>query len=164
MNRPVKYNEDGEVEEVEEEELEEGQKKSFEGYVVDEAIMPKSCIVLTGSDRELIKRVKNLPEHVIQGTHYTAEDMERRLAVYRELNNSTVAEPSVSDFFKTQGIELYTTSCMLNPEHTLDAFKIYIERNEKPFNFMTFDEVAENKRNLEFLMREQKFAQAVIEK
>ncbi len=47
---------------------------------------------------------------------------------------------------------------MLNPDHTLDAFKIYIERNEKPFNFMTYDEVAENKRNVEYLMREQRFA------
>ena len=42
MNRPVKYNEDGEIEEQEEEELEEGQKKSFEGYIVDEEIVPKS--------------------------------------------------------------------------------------------------------------------------
>ena len=46
LNRPVKYNEDGEIEE----ELEEGQKKSFEGYIVDEEIVPKSCILLTGSD------------------------------------------------------------------------------------------------------------------
>lgn len=107
LNRPIKYNEDGEIEEVEEEELEEGQKKSFEGYVVDEAIVPKSCIVLTGNDKDLIKRVKNLPEHVIRGTHYTAQDMARRLATYRELNNSTVAEPSVSDFFKAQGVELF---------------------------------------------------------
>jgi len=50
LNRPVKYNEDGDIEEQEEEELEEGQKKSFEGYIVDEEIVPKSCIMLTGSD------------------------------------------------------------------------------------------------------------------
>lgn len=35
LNRPVKYNEDGEVEEQEEEELEEGQEKNFDGYIVD---------------------------------------------------------------------------------------------------------------------------------
>lgn len=128
MNRPIKYNEDGEVEEQEEEELEEGQKKNFDGYIIDEAIVPKSCIVLTGSDADLIKRVKNQPESVIHGTHYTAADMARRLKAYRTANNSTVAEYSVSDFFKQQGIQLFSMQCTSPTETALDAFKIYIER------------------------------------
>lgn len=49
---------------------------------------------------------------------------------------------------------MFETSCLLDPNQTLDAFKIYIERNEKPFNFMTYDEKAENKRNIEYLMRQ----------
>lgn len=104
LNRPIKYNEDGEIEEPEEEELEEGQEKNFDGYIVDEAIVPKSCIVLTGSDADLIKRVKNLPDHKISGTHYNAEDMNRRLKAYRTANNSQVAEYAVSDFFKQNGV------------------------------------------------------------
>lgn len=99
MNKPIKYDEEGNVEEEEEQELEEGQKKNFDGYLVDETIVPKSCIVLTGSDADLIKRVKHLPENKISGTHYTAVDMARRLKKYRVANNSEVAEYSVSDFF-----------------------------------------------------------------
>lgn len=90
--------------------------------------MPKSCIVLTGTDAELIKRVKNLPDHQIKGTHYNSEDMSRRLKAYRTANNSQVAEYAVSDFFKQQGIQLFSTGCTHETEQTLDAFKIYIER------------------------------------
>lgn len=136
LNRPIKYNEDGEVEEQEEEELEEGQKKNFDGYIVDEAIVPKSCIVLTGSDADLIKRVKNQPEHVIKGTHYTNEDMARRLKAYRTANNSTVAEFSVSDFFKQQGISLFSMECTSATEMALDAFKIYVERVSSNASFL----------------------------
>jgi hypothetical protein len=48
---------------------------------------------------------------------------------------------------------LFEKECTTPTEKALDAFKIYIERNEKPVNFMNFDEVAENKRNMEFLMQ-----------
>lgn len=96
MKRP-KQNEDDEEEE--EEELEEGQKKTFDNYIVNQSIVPKSCIVITGKDSDLIKRVKHLPESQIIGTHYTAGDMARRLKAYHTANNSQVAEYSVSDFF-----------------------------------------------------------------
>jgi adenylate kinase len=99
LNRPVKYNEEGEIEEEPEEELEEGQEKNFDGYIVDESIIPKSCIVLHGKDADLIKRVKNLPEAAITSTHYNAQDMARRLKAYRAANNSEVAEYSVQEFF-----------------------------------------------------------------
>jgi len=153
LNKPIKYDEEtGDVIDDDEDDLEEGQKKNFDGYLVDQAIVPKSCIVLTGNDADLTKRVKHLPESAIKGTHYTAQDMQRRLKAYRTANNSQVAEYSVSDFFEQQGISLFKKSCTTETNKALDAFKIYIERNEKPFNFMTYDEVAENKRNMEFLM------------
>ena len=46
LKRPIKYDEDGNVVDEEEPELEEGQKKSFEGYLEIEEIFPKSAIVL----------------------------------------------------------------------------------------------------------------------
>lgn len=153
LNKPVKYDEDGIlIEDDEDEPLEEGQKKNFDGYLIDQAIVPKSCIVLTGNDADLTKRVKHLPESMITGTHYTAADMQRRLKAYRIANNSQVAEYSVSDFYDQQGISLFKKNCTTETDKALDSFKIYIERNEKPFNFMTYDEIAENKRNMEFLM------------
>ena len=76
-------------------------KKDFStGFQRAEAIFPSSCIVLTGNDEDLIKRVRELPEDKVTGTHYTKDDMVRRLKTYRTANNSVVAEPSVQDFFK----------------------------------------------------------------
>jgi|694.fasta_scaffold153789_2 hypothetical protein len=46
-----------------------------------------------------MNRVKELPQSAIEGTHYNKNDMNRRLKAYRVANNSTVAEPSVCDFF-----------------------------------------------------------------
>jgi hypothetical protein len=62
--------------------------------------------LLTGSDEELIKRVRNLPEDVIAGTHYNNADMTRRIKAYRTANNSKVAEYSVSEFFGQRGVQL----------------------------------------------------------
>ena len=51
--------------------------------------------MLEGRDADLIKRVRDLPEEKLLGTHYSLEDMQRRLKAYRLANNSTVAEPAV---------------------------------------------------------------------
>lgn len=55
-------------------------------------------------------------------------------------------------------------ACSMDADKALDTFKIYIERNERPFNFMTFDEVAENKRNMDFLMSQMRIETATSEK
>lgn len=73
--------------------------KSFKGYVVDNNIIPSSCIVLNGDDKFLLDRIRDMPESKIAGTHYNGPDMTRRLKLYREANNSDVAEPSVQEFF-----------------------------------------------------------------
>lgn len=141
--------------------MEEGQEKSFQGYVVDDKIYPSSCIVLNGADEVLLHRVRDLPEAAIQGSHYTAEDMARRLKLYRTANNSEVAEPSVQDFFARNGIKVFNESTNTPQQIALAAFKIYIERvsypacspfwqNEKPYNYMTHDEVEEQKRRVEY--------------
>ena len=67
--------------------------------------------MLTGSDEELIKRVRNLPEDVIAGTHYNNADMTRRMKAYRTSNNSKVAEYSVSEFFFQRGVQLLSINC-----------------------------------------------------
>lgn len=72
------------IEEDEEEELPEDDenyvKKDFStGYQKRQAIFPSSTIVMTGKDEDLIRRVRELPENQIEGTHYTKDDMIRRL-------------------------------------------------------------------------------------
>ena len=76
-------NEEGEWIEEEDEEPEEGEEKNFEKYIPDAAIFPSSVITITGNDEYLIKRMKDLPEHKLVGTHYNYNDMVRRLKAYR---------------------------------------------------------------------------------
>lgn len=61
LKRIPQFDEEGNQIDVEEEELEEGEEKNFDGYAVDESISPLSCIVLKQKDEFLINRVKNLP-------------------------------------------------------------------------------------------------------
>ena len=79
---------EGEEEEEEEEELPEGEEPSFDKHVKNEAIFPGSVIVLDGRDEDLVARVRSLTEDQIAGTHYTMDDMRRRIKSYRLANNS----------------------------------------------------------------------------
>jgi len=135
-----------------EQELEEGQEKDFSAYIPDTTIIPSNAVVLTGDDEALIERVRGLSQEEIEGTHYNSKDMARRLKDYRFFNNSEIADPSVQDFFKNQcKISLQTVDAVnQSSDHALCSMKIYIERNEKPVNFMTWDEQIEQKRRITY--------------
>ena len=79
LKKIIKYDEDGLPIEEEEEELPEGELPGFDNHEKDESIFPGSVLVLDGRDQDLIQRVRELPEDAIFGTHYTLEDMERRI-------------------------------------------------------------------------------------
>jgi adenylate kinase len=141
--KPKKFEESGEEIPDDEEPPEEGKEKSYAGYVIRQDIFPKSCILFDSqSDEQLMRRIKdNLPEWQVKGTHYNAEDMKRRIKAYRVANNSQVAEPPLKQFFEENGIQLHTEldCCGTPQDQILRSLKIYIERFEKPFNYMTFD-------------------------
>ena len=71
--------------------------------------------------------------------------MKRRLGAYRKANNSQVADAPLKLFFEQQGIALHQElDCTRTPaDQVLRSLKIYVERFEKPFNYMTYDEEAE---------------------
>ena len=128
LKKVIQLDENGEPIEEEEEELPEGEEPSFDKHVKDEEIFPSSVIVLEGADADLIKRVRELPEAQIVGTHYTEADMQRRIKAYRQANNSEVAEPAVQDFFREQGIKFFKLDMMVKVSDALNSLKIYIER------------------------------------
>lgn len=134
--------------EEDEPELEEGQKKSFKGYIKEDSIFPSSTIIFNQEDKFLMDRVKNLSEEQIAGTHYNAADMKRRLKAYRNLNESQVAEPSVQAFFKDNGVQLFERDAASDQETVFNSLKIYIERFGKPNNYQSFDEDVEAQRRL----------------
>lgn len=55
--------------------------------------------------------MKGFSENAIKDTHYNYNDMVRRLKQYRSWNNSTIADPSVSDFFKSKGTKVHFEDC-----------------------------------------------------
>ena len=80
------------------------------------------------------------------GTHFTDADMERRLKIYKEKNQSTVGDPSISTFFQQYNIPVFIQSGTQPEEELLNAMKIFIEQSGKPKNYMTFEEEAEKAR------------------
>lgn len=46
MKQVAKYDEEGNLIEEEEPELEEGEEKSWDGFIIDEKLAPTSCIVM----------------------------------------------------------------------------------------------------------------------
>ena len=95
LKKVIKYDEEGQPIEDDEEELPEGEEPSFDNQVKNNDIFAGSIVVHEGDVSDLISRVRELPEDQIHGTHYNLEDMKRRIKSYRTLNNSTIAEPAV---------------------------------------------------------------------
>ena len=150
-------NEDGEVEVEEPDENDEIQEdtvdeegvptnKIFEKYAPDESLMPDSVILLDGDENEIQQKIKELDELRVEGTHWNKKELIRRTKEYRKSNNSPIGDPSTTDFFKTWKIDVFQENCSEDNFKLMEAFKIFIERNGAPFNYMTFDQEAESKR------------------
>jgi adenylate kinase len=144
-------NEDGDVEveepeendEIEEDEIDEDgnvKQKNFDKYAPDEELIPDSIILLEGDENFIRRRVKELPEHEIEGTHWNNLDLIRRNKLYRQCNNSPIGDPSLIDFFNKWRIGVIHENCDNDEKKLVEGFKIFIQRKGKPNNYMTFDE------------------------
>lgn len=157
-------NEDGEMVEAEEEEEEpdsaeeegdepvpeeEKKEKDYSNFEPDPAITPSSLLRLDAEDDFLKQRVKELPEEKVQGTHLNDADLDRRLKAYREANNSAVDDPNITAFFEKYGIDVHASSAADEEEKVFEGMKIFVERSERPKNFMTFDQEREGQRKEE---------------
>lgn len=134
LMKPAKEGDDEEEDDDDDDDPD--KEPSFDKHVKNDAIFPGSIIVLDGMDESLIKRVRELPEDRISGTHYNEADMRRRIKDYRTANNSKVAEPAVQDFFREQGVRFFREDNLkTRTKDALNSFKIYIERVSKVFKY-----------------------------
>lgn len=46
-------------------------------------ITPETVILLEGNEEYIKQKIKELPEEIISGSHWTEEGMARRLALYK---------------------------------------------------------------------------------
>ena len=75
--------------------------------------------------------------------------MKRRLAIYRTANNSEIAEKSIQDFFRENQVQVFEKDASAEPDFAFNSIKIYIERMEKPINFLSNDFQGETKRKIQ---------------
>jgi hypothetical protein len=117
-------------------------------FEVNPAIMPQSSIIFNQTDDFLIKRVKNMDEDQVANTHYNLDDMKRRLKSYRSWNESNIAEPSMSEFFKNREVPVFEKDAAETAETAWHTIRIFIEREGKPTNYVFGEESEEAKRRL----------------
>jgi len=89
--------------------------------ILDERKAPQFVIQLLADDEFLKERVRELPEEIVAGTHYTDEGMERRLKIYHDNNYSEAGNPVLLDFFKEHKIEIIKVN--VQTSSTEDAFR-----------------------------------------
>ena len=73
--------------------------------IINTGIIPESVVFLNANDEFLKDRVKHLPEESLLDTHWNEEGMNRRLPLYRKLNEEGTGNPIVIDFFKENSIQ-----------------------------------------------------------
>eukprot|EP00742_Colponemidia_sp_Colp-10_P000791 GILJ01000857.1.p1 GENE.GILJ01000857.1~~GILJ01000857.1.p1 ORF type:complete len:699 (-),score=133.23 GILJ01000857.1:66-2090(-) len=142
-----------EAEEVPEDEEDGVKEKKDE---VNFVALPNHVILLKASDEFLRTRVQELPQAEVEGTHNTEEGLYRRLAVWRDQNESVKGLPSVLAYFSELGLETFQADATKSPEDIFDMLRIYVERTGRPFNYLRADkEVAlERRREIEKVLRE----------
>lgn len=91
--------------------------------------MPNNIIKLVNLPDDYLKnRVKNMPDINVVNSHYNEEGMNRRLALYKSLNESQKGDPSVSEFFSQKNVELLNIDGKLNITESLERIKIFLDR------------------------------------
>ena len=127
-------------------------------YKILEEIMPNIVIRIDNcSDDFIIKRMKLLndinddPEEISRRLH-------RRLKTYKELNESKKGEPSITNFFKENKVDILGINGQLSENKIIEECKTFLEKNGKIINYQTFDNVfeVEEKKKVNIKMDEHK--------
>ena len=150
-------NDDGDIEveepeendDIEEDEVDEDgnvKEKNFAKYSPDVSLMPDSIVLLDGDQDNIMRRVRELPEQSLAGTHWNHADLIRRFKQYRKDTNSPIGDPALADFFENWAVGVCRERCEDPERKLMEGFKIFVERKGRPFNYMTFDEDAEKLR------------------
>ena len=105
--------------------------------------MPNIVIRLDNCDDDFIReRMKKLDD-INNDPEEIQRRLDRRLKAYKELNESKKGEPSITNFFKENKIDILGIDAKLNEGVILDQCKTFLEKNGKVINYQTFDNAYE---------------------
>ena len=91
--------------------------------------MPNNLIKFDQVNDEFLKaRVKNMQEALLLNSHYNEEGMNRRLLAYKNWNESPKGDPSVTEFFSGNKVELLDLDAKLPDAEMLERIKIFLDR------------------------------------
>jgi len=112
---------------------------ALDRLVLNKDIMPNNIIKFDQvTDDYLKNRVKNMPETQLLNSHYNEEGMNRRLGLYRTMNESPKGDPSVSEFFTSNNVELLDLDAKNSEPELIERIKIFLERVKRLNIFIFF--------------------------
>ncbi len=102
---------------------------ALDRLILNKEMIPNNIIKLDQFSDEFLKnRVKNMPETQTFNSHYNEEGMNRRLTLYRNLNESAKGDPSVCEFFTNNNVEMIEIDSKNHEPEFLEKIKIFLER------------------------------------
>lgn len=102
---------------------------ALDRLVLNKEIMPNNLIKLDQTNDDFLKaRVKNMPEALLVNSHYNEEGMNRRLAAYKNWNESPKGDPSVTEFFTGNKVDLLDLDAKLAESELIERIKIFLDR------------------------------------
>ena len=127
-------------------------------YKILEEIMPNIVIRIDNCDDEFIKQRMKALDDINNDPEEIQRRLDRRLKAYKELNESKKGEPSITNFFKENNIDILGIDGKLNEGVILKQCKTFLEKNGKVINYQTFDNAYEvvEKENVDKKMVDQK--------
>ena len=94
-----------------------------------------------------MKKLQELPEKQLKSTHFTENDMFRRLSFYRKINNKDTGKPNLLSFFEENTIEILIANLeKLDLKAQVDKLRAFIERKGDFKNYQFHEKIAENNR------------------
>ena len=111
-------------------------------------IIPNSIIRIDNCSEKLLSdRMKQLPD-INNDPNVIQRRLKRRLAAYKELNESKKGEPSLSDFFKENKVDILSIDGSKSEGEIIEESKVFVERNGKILNYQISDNEIEKQEKL----------------
>ena len=103
-------------------------KNNEEKYLINSNIFPNMIIILKDyTDDYLKSRLKLFSEEEKKDSHYNEESFNRRIALYKSINDSA-GNPSVQEFFKKYKSTYLALDCKLSEVDLINKLKAFIEK------------------------------------
>ena len=104
--------------------------------------------------------MKKLPD-INNDPNIIQRRLNRRIDTYKELNESKKGEPSLSDFYQENKIQILSVDGKKSEGEIIEECKVFVERNGKILNYQIFDNEIEKREKLKINSKVAKHDEAI---